>query len=73
MPEFYKKQLMYQPFFYQHTTRGLIRARFNKPLVMPKTMKADPGKVGGRSVSGVLYRVHQVEPFDMELLLEAGS
>lgn len=73
LEKFYRDQLMYKPFYYRHHRRGLIFARFNKPMIVPKTMKAEPGKVGGRNVGGVLYRVHQVEPFDMELLLEAGS
>lgn len=68
LERFYQGVRMYSPFTYNHATAGAVTARFNKPFIMPRTMKADPGKVGGKIVNGVSYRLHQVEPFDMELL-----
>lgn len=64
---FYKSVRMYQPFQYYHHRSGPITARFSKPLVMPRTLDT-PGEMGGKVVGGVSYRVHQVEPFDMEIL-----
>ncbi|GJE78091.1 hypothetical protein [Methylorubrum suomiense] len=66
--KFYEDVGMWGPFTYNHHRAGAVRARFNKPLVMPKTAKAEPGKVGGKVVGGVSYRVHQVEPFDLDIL-----
>lgn len=68
LEKFYRSVRMYSPFTYPHPTVGAVTARFNKPLIMPRTLKADAGKVGGKVVGGVSYRLHQVEPFDMELL-----
>lgn len=68
LEDFYKQVRLHGPFTYNHHTSGLVTARFSKPLVMPKTKKDEPGKVGGKTVNGVAYRLHQVEPFNMEIL-----
>jgi len=68
LKKFYEKVRTYGPFTYNHPTQGAVTARFNKPLLMPRTLTAEPGKIGGKLVGGVSYRLHQVEPFDMELL-----
>lgn len=65
---FYTRHLMYKPFFYNDWIYGQVVCRFNKPLIMPKTLKTSPGEVGGRIVDGKSWRLHQVEPFDIELL-----
>lgn len=65
---FYMDVRMFKPFQYRHHRFGLIQVRFNKPLIMPKTLKTSPGEMGGKNVGGTVYRLHQVEPFDLELL-----
>lgn len=70
LESFYKRHRLFQPFQWRHPILGIKIARFNKPLVMPKTAKTNPGEVGGKMVGGVSWRLHQVEPFDMELLLQ---
>lgn len=67
---FYQSVRMDQPFQYTHHRRGTVICRFSKPLIMPKTIKTSPGEVGAKNVSGTVYRLHQVEPFDLELLLQ---
>ena len=69
---FYKRHRMFQPFIYPHATLGNKICRFNKPLIMPKTIKSNPGEVGGRvdPSDGRSWRAHQVEPFDLEILLQ---
>ena len=66
LEKFYARQENFQPFYYQHATRGLTIARFSKPLVMPKVLTQRPGDVGGRNG----WRAHQTEPFDLELILQ---
>lgn len=66
---FYQAHLMHKPFQYQHHRRGLVIARFNKPLIVPKTVDT-PDMIGGKLVGGVSYRLHQTEPFDMDLLVQ---
>lgn len=70
LEDFYKRHRMFKPFNYPHATLGTVIVRFNKPLIMPKTDKSKPGEVGGTRVDGVSWRLHQVEPFDMELLIQ---
>lgn len=67
---FYKRHLMYQPFQWKHPILGFKICRFNKALVMPKTIKSSPGMVGGMMVAGQPWRIHQVEAFTIDLLLQ---
>lgn len=66
---FYINHLMHLPFQYKHHRRGFVVCRFNKPLIMPKPVDS-PDMVGGKLVGGVAYRTQQVEPFDMDLLVQ---
>lgn len=68
---FYKRHRMFEPFYYPHAILGTVICRFNKPLIMPKKLSTSPGEVGGhRAPDGTAYRVHQVEPFDLEFLIQ---
>ncbi|BAQ50285.1 hypothetical protein [Methylobacterium aquaticum] len=71
LDEFYKRHRMFEPFNYPHPILGTVIVRFNKPLIMPKKSGSSPGEVGGyRAPDGTAYRVHQVDPFDIELLIQ---
>ncbi|MDH7796435.1 MULTISPECIES: hypothetical protein [unclassified Beijerinckia] len=65
LQEFYEEVRMFTPFNYKHWRRGLVTVRFNKPLpeMMPMTEKIIVDQVTGS-------RGHQVEGFDVELILQ---
>lgn len=56
--DFYEAHRMHQYFLYNHPSRGEIRVRFYKPLVVPKTMRSDSRRMG------------VTEPFDVQLIYE---
>lgn len=66
---FYQRHLLHRFFQYKHHRRGFVICRFNKALVMPKTVD-NPDGIGAKLVNGVAYRLHQVEPFDIDLVLQ---
>ena len=55
MIDFYEAHRLYEPFEYEHPTRGLVVVRFSKPLVVPKGIEGGGG---------------QTEPVSIELILQ---
>lgn len=70
LEDFYKAHRMYLPFYFQHSRLGQVICRFNKPLVMPKPVKSSPGEFGTYAWGGKTWRSFQMEPFDIELLMQ---
>lgn len=62
--DFYESHRLYEPFAYQHPTRGLSTVRFAKPLPSFKSIK---DAVIERLDYGI--RGHSVEPFQIDLIL----
>ncbi|PZP71764.1 hypothetical protein [Methylorubrum populi] len=72
LQDFYERHRMFKPFLYPHASRGEVIVRFDKPLIMPKAIKTSPGEVGAiqDQETGVVYRAHQVEPFELQMLIQ---
>lgn len=65
LQDFYEAHGQYQPFLYQHPTRGLVTVRFHKPLPPYRSIKE---AVTEDTVLGL--RGHQIEPVAVDLILQ---
>jgi len=60
--DFYEFHRMFQPFFFNHPTRGQVTVRFNKPLPRFKSIPEAVIVQNG-------FRGHRIESFPIELIL----
>lgn len=65
LQDFYEAHLMYEPFLYQHPTRGLLTVRFHKPLPPFKSIKEAVSEDPDKGLRG-----HQIEPVNIDFILQ---
>lgn len=65
LQDFYEAHRLYEPFEYEHPTRGVVTVRFSKPLPAFKSIKeaiVERPDIGRRG--------HSVEPVQIDLILQ---
>lgn len=64
LQKFYEAHRLYEPFQYNHPTRGLCTVRFSKPLLPFRSIKEAVTEDGEKELRG-----HQIEPVAVDLIL----